>query len=191
MTTRVTVGTSIGQRASVPDFSYKYAYPDTPAPPVPSLPPSAKLYDVRPEVEKQRPFTDALDVQPSPAETGSSSAVSKSGTVSTFAFRDYGCAGATGIGMSTNDTSIFPSPLERNTSAFVPPGTTGSRPLPYIPTPSMDSKPALGRRALPVAPLMFDPEAYTVVHEDGGVRFTSAGLVVQRELPPPYRNYDA
>lgn len=192
MTTRVTVGTSIGQRASVPDFPYTN-YPETPAPPVPELPPLAKLSDF--SREKMNPFTvmdnQNVHLQPSPAETGSS-AFSKSAVPSLFDSGGYGGTGVAGTG--TNDTSIYPSPLERRGSTA--PSSSGlsvSRPLPYIPTSSMDGKSVpSGRRALPVAPSTYNCDPYTVVHEDAGVRLTSTGLEIpRRELPPPYRDYGA
>lgn len=185
MTTRVTVETSVGQRASVPEFSSKDE--GTPfgdgfaAPPLPEMPTLA-FFAGSGGREKEK-----IEVQPSPAETGSTNPhTAMESAVSPFDFG--GVLGTDGIG--TNDTSVYPSPLDRMPQH---PATSASRPLPYIPTDTKSAAPPSHvHRVLQETPNMFDDYASAIVHEDAGVRFSlTEPQIPRRELPPPYRYYGA
>ncbi|THH12154.1 hypothetical protein EW145_g205 [Phellinidium pouzarii] len=162
MTTRVTVGTSIGQRASVPDFGYKYPYPETPIPAVPPL-----------------LFPRVKGAGRSPSDTGTSSATGTDTQTMTF--------GASNAYLTaTSNPYTFPSPTERGAETA---GShfSSSRPLPYTPTEvksSAANQNMQNHRFLPTTPSVFERDAETVIHEDGGVR-----LAPKRELPPPYADY--
>ncbi|KAL5481070.1 hypothetical protein ACEPAI_10011 [Sanghuangporus weigelae] len=182
VTTRVTVGTTIGQRSSVPDSVYRYPNPETPTPvPVP-VPPIPVLHSGK-------------GLNPSPTETGASST---RGSPSRLGF---------GLGLSstnqggTVDTSIYAGYSE-NGLAPTASATSASRPLPHIPdgakrsqtyvdregdgyAPQME-KYSYGHRHLPTTP----SEAETFVHRDAGVRLASSiHTQPRRELPPPYQDY--
>ncbi|EJC99234.1 uncharacterized protein FOMMEDRAFT_160827 [Fomitiporia mediterranea MF3/22] len=180
VTTRVTVGTTIGQRVSVPDSAYRYPYLETPVPvpvPVPPIPvlPSSK------------------GGIPSPTETGVSSVTA---SPSRLGFAPLG----TNFG-TTFDASLF-SGFSENGSEIAGSGGSASRPLPHTP---VDAKRALetydrapqtqmythnshSHRFLPTTPTPSDVE--TVVHRDAGVRLAlNVPGRPRRELPPPYQDY--
>ncbi|KAL5522986.1 hypothetical protein ACEPAF_1253 [Sanghuangporus sanghuang] len=178
VTTRVTVGTTIGQRFSVPDSVYRY--PETPAPvPVPPIP----------------VLHSGKGLNPSPTETGASSAT---GSPSRLGF-GLGLPGTNQGG--TVDTSIYTGYSE-NGLAPTASATSASRPLPHIPdgakrsqtyvdregdgyAPQMESY-SYGHRHLPTTP----SEAEMIVHRDAGVRLASSiHTQPRRELPPPYQDY--
>ncbi|KAL5498970.1 hypothetical protein ACEPAH_1488 [Sanghuangporus vaninii] len=180
VTTRVTVGTTIGQRFSVPDSVYRYPNPETPAPvPVPPIP----------------ILHSGKGLNPSPTETGASSATGSPSRLGS----GLGLPGTNQGG--TVDTSIYTGYSE-NGLAPTASATSASRPLPHIPdgakrsqtyvdqegdgyAPQMENY-SYGHRHLPTTP----SEAETFVHRDAGVRLASSiHTQPRRELPPPYQDY--
>ncbi|KAL5522753.1 hypothetical protein ACEPAG_8771 [Sanghuangporus baumii] len=182
VTTRVTVGTTIGQRSSVPDSVYRYPNPETPAPvPVP-VPPIPVLHSGK-------------GLNPSPTETGTSSATGSPLRL------DFG-PGFPGTNQGgTVDTSIYTGYAE-NGLAPTTSATSASRPLPHIPDGAKRSQNYVDRegdgyasqmenysydhRHIPATP----SEAESFVHRDAGVRLASSiRSQPRRELPPPYQDY--
>lgn len=184
VTTRVTVGTTIGQRFSVPDSVYRYPNSEAPVPvPVP-VPPIPILQS-------------GESALPSPTETGASSTP---GSPSRFGFGFGITANGTNQG-GTVDTSVYSGHSENGLAPNASANSV-SRPLPHIPGDAKRPqaradhagdgfvpKPEIysyGHRLPPATP----SEAETFVHQDAGVRLAS-GLHTQprRELPPPYQDY--
>ncbi|KAH8113968.1 hypothetical protein DFH11DRAFT_1771668 [Phellopilus nigrolimitatus] len=167
MTTRVTVGTTIGQRVSVgvPDFSYQYAYPETP---------TAKSANV------------------SPSETGMSSATGSGingyglgggGQVAKFDSTSIYASSA-----ERGTTTMRPGVSASRPLPFIPTSSMAADVHSAGDRAALSVEQSHGHRYLPTTP---NSIVETVIHQDAGVRLAAnAQGRPRRELPPPYQDYE-